>query len=354
MAEGERVHGPYKHGNRWRVVVTRADRSQTVESFKTRAEALAVANAARAQSEGRTLMIAVDAYETSLRERKLAGVSVERARRHLERLLKLDTEGHRPLAWLNVKRAATLYDESRAGASVATHRNGLAAGKAFGKWCARRGWLAANPFANVEGVGRRKRGKPQHHVDESRKLIEVCLAENTRESIAVATAFLLGMRATETAVRQVRDLDDGGRLLWIDRTKTDAGRRHLEVPEVLRPYLIALASGRPSTAYLFGASDVGGRPTRYWLHYHCKRLCAVAKVPTVTPQGLRGTHTTLARAAGTTAHVVAAQVGHSSPSMTESAYIAPGTSARADVRTVERLVIRAPDLITNGPAASSK
>lgn len=350
----ERVHGPYKHGNKWRVVVTRADRKQTVESFEDFAEALKVANAARGQAEGRTVTFALDTYETSLRERGLAGVTVTRARYHLDRLLRVNEHGHRPLTWLNAKRADALYEKSRDGASVATHRNGLAAGRAFGKWCTKRGWLPVNPFADVEPIGRRNRGKPQHHVDESRKLIDVCLAENTRESIAVATAFLLGMRATETVVRQVRDIDNGGSLLWIDRTKTDAGRRHLEVPEVLRPRLLALAEGRPATAYLFGESDVGGQPTRYWLHYHCKRLCSVARVPAVTPQGLRGTHTTLARAAGTTAHVVAAQVGHTSASMTESAYIAPGTSARADARAVERLVISPSESITKHRSKSSK
>jgi len=54
----------------------------------------------------------------------------------------------------------------------------------------------------------------------------------------------------------------------------------------------------------------------------------------VPPHGLRGTHTTLARSAGVTAHVVAAQLGHSSTATTEAHYIAPGTSQRAAQRAV--------------------
>jgi hypothetical protein len=37
-----------------------------------------------------------------------------------------------------------------------------------------------------------------------------------------------------------RDVDDDGRLLWIPATKTPAGRRTVEVPEVLRPHLVRL------------------------------------------------------------------------------------------------------------------
>jgi integrase len=58
------------------------------------------------------------------------------------------------------------------------------------------------------------------------------------------TALAMGMRASEIVSRVVRDLDDGGALLWRPDSKTLAGRRKLQVPEFLQPYLVELARGQ--------------------------------------------------------------------------------------------------------------
>jgi len=328
--EGKRINGPYKHGDKWRLVVTYPDRSQVVESYATKAQAIAVRDAAREQIEGRTVNRALDEYELSQRDRGLASSSIRMQRFLFDKLLKLDENGHRPLTWLTPKRAEDLYTAMRTCAAVASHHVGLTIAKQWGRWLTRRGWLSSNPFAEVRPVGRANRGKPQLRVDESRKLIAVCLAENTPASIGVATALLLGVRSSEVWRRVCRDLDDGGRLYWIDVGKTRGSRRHLEVPEMLRPALLALAEGRPGDARLFGDAATNAK----WLRHHTRRLCLKAGVPVVPPHGLRGTHTTLARSAGVTAHVVAAQLGHSSTATTEAHYIAPGTSQRAEQRTV--------------------
>jgi hypothetical protein len=69
---------------------------------------------------------------------------------------------------LTAKRCAALYDElrtrpsARTGRPLAadTHRNVLAQAKSFLAWCVKRGWIAANPLASVEGIGKRRpRGK---------------------------------------------------------------------------------------------------------------------------------------------------------------------------------------------------
>ena len=67
---------------------------------------------------------------------------------------------------------------------------------------------------------------------------------------AFYTAFLLGLRASEVTDRVVRDLDDNGRLLWIEFGKTKRSRRTLEIPALLRPYLLSLAKDRPVDAQL--------------------------------------------------------------------------------------------------------
>lgn len=341
----ERINGPYKHGNKFRIVVTRADGEQTTQSFKTEAEAQRVAHEARTQAQGRSLMIAVDAYEVEMRERGLAGCTIERHRYHLDRLLQTKTHGHRPLTWLTPKRARQLYDESRAGAAPDTHRNGLKVGRSFGRFAVDRGWLPADPFAKVVGVGKRRRGKPQLHIDEGNRLIAACYAERSRESIAVATGLLLGYGASEVTQRQVRDLDNGGRVLHVTKGKNGFRVRSVEVPDELRPFLLELAKGRPGSAYLFGTGDID-RPSRYWIYWHCKRLCAVAKVPPVSPHGLRGTHATIAVGTVATSHSVSAalraagaSLGHAPGSpITATTYVAPGAVDAARQRAVMRVL----------------
>ena len=291
------------------------------------------------------MSFAVDAYEVSQRERGLAGTTITRDRAHLDKLLQLGKHGHRMLTWLTPKRAAQLYVDVRVGSAVDTHRNALAVGRAFGRFAAENGWLPADPFAKVKGIGKRKRGKPQIHVDEGRKLRDVCYRERSRESLAVITGLLCGFGASEVAHRQVRDLDDGGRLLHMTKGKNGYRVRTAEVPDDLRPFLLELAKGRPGSAYLFGEGDLD-RPTRYWVYYHCKRLCAVAKVPLVSPHGLRGTHATIAMGAVATSHSVSAalaaagaSLGHAPGSpITETTYVAPGAVTAAKQRAALRVL----------------
>ena len=71
-----------------------------------------------------------------------------------------------------------------------------------------------------------------------------------------------------------------------------------------------------------------GHRGRTWLREAVKRVCKEAKVPRVCPQGLRGTHATLAREAGATGHLVAKQLGHGSERVTEEHYIEAGATER--------------------------
>jgi integrase len=82
------------------------------------------------------------------------------------------------------------------------------------------------------------------------------------------TAFLLGLRASEVTDRVVRDLDDDGRLLWIEFGKTKRSRRTLEIPAILRPYLLALAKGRAPDAQLISRTvsrRSDKKRDRFWL-----------------------------------------------------------------------------------------
>lgn len=198
----------------------------------------------------------------------------------------------------------------------------LAAAKTLLRWCSakpRRRWILRSPLEEVEGVGRRRHGKPQLRVDEARKW--KCKAMELAERgdtgpVAAMMALVMGMRASEIVSRVVRDLDDDRRLLWIPDAKTEAGRRTLEVPEILQPYLVAIAKGREPNARLFGDH------WRDWIRKQVKRICALAGVPTVTAHGMRGLHGTMAVKAGATGHLVAAALGHESFAISERSYVA--------------------------------
>ena len=117
---------------------------------------------------------------------------------------------------------------------------------------------------------------------------------------------MLGLRASEITLREVRDLDDEGQVLRVPNGKTRAARRNLIVPEVLRPMLLKLTEGKEARDPLFGTH----RPA--WVRNRTKAYCAKAGVPYVCAHGLRGTHTTLAADTGMAPEAVARSLGRSS------------------------------------------
>lgn len=347
---GQRVHGPYQHRNKWRLVVRSADGSQEFVSFATEAAAHAEKTKRLKEIAGRTVSDAVQEHVVSLRERGLRRSTVKRAEDHLRAFFQLDEEvdgksmpyartGGR-LEDLRPRECDQLYAALTKTCAVDTHRNALVAAKTFGAWCVKQEWIAASPVVNVEPIGQRNRGKKQLRIDEARKLVDVCIAqanEGDEAAVGTLTAFLLGLRASEVTDRVVRDLDDNGRLLWIEFGKTKRSRRTLEVPALLRPYLLALAEGRPADAQLISRTispRTGKKRDRYWLLRHVARLCGDAEVPVVCTQSLRGLHASVATEAGATSHEVASALGHSSPAVTHAHYIDNATARRARTRRV--------------------
>lgn len=238
--------------------------------------------------------------------------------------------------------AAKLYQRLIGeGYAVDTHRNALSYARSFGKWCVKGGLWRSNPMDGIEGEGSRRHGKPQLRIDEARawfgKAME--LAPSEPGAVAALCSLLLAMRASEIVTRTARDLDDDGKLLWIEETrggrwrpKTKAGRRTLEVPELLQPLLAALAEGKDCDARLWpGAS-------RYYPRRWVRAICRLAGVPEVSAHAMRGLHSTLATEAGATGHLVAGALGHTSPTTTARHYVAPGTSEAAKGRKALRVL----------------
>ncbi len=189
------------------------------------------------------------------------------------------------------------------------------------RWLVEEGWARRNPFDAVQPEGQAKRGKPQLTIDEARLFDAEAVKQAERDPGAVAAlcALELGLRAGEIVTRRVRDLDDGGRIVRIERGKTRASTRALEVQEPLRSLLGALAANRAQTAYLFPGDDDGHRG-REWVLENVKAICIAAGVQVVCSHGLRGTFSTLGQAQGVATRAVSDALGHSATSMTRAHY----------------------------------
>lgn len=349
MRSTPRINGPYKHGRKWRVQFTvgsGSDRTTTYQVFDTRAAAEACVDGARDEAQGITVKQAVEQFLTEKRSAGLAPLSIDSYRDRLHVLL--GPAMSRPVRYVR-GRGDELYRGALVGKrgprAADTHHHALEVGRYWGKWCVRRKLLKENPFSDVEPIGRRVLGadKSRLTVDECRKLDAWCRAHPDDHGAVLTLAYLLlGSRASELTARDIRDLDDDGRLLWIRAAKTPSGSRQLAIPPELTALLLHVAAGRAGTAPIFAHPD-GSRWTRQLARHHVLRVCGLAGVPQLSPQALRRTQATLAIEAGQTALAVARHLGHATgeaPAITSRSYIGrdAATEAKSDRarRTINR------------------
>lgn len=226
--------------------------------------------------------------------------------------------------------------------AAASHRFYLSLAKTLFAWAVRKKYLSANPFAEVQPVGRVSTGKPQLRIDEAQQFVTTGLRLFDEDGDLLALggvmALLMGLRASEVLLRQVRDVDRGGTILWIDGGKTRNARRYLDVPAVLQPRLRQLATGRGAEELLIGQSRDGVMRDRRSLWVAVGRICRTAGVPRVCPHSLRGLWATLGVQSGAVSHAVAASLGHGSFEMTAKHYAQPeAISGACTARMIEML-----------------
>lgn len=334
-----------KDRKRWRVQVTRADGTRASHVYATKEIAEEVAEAARREMEHtiQTVHEAIDMYIRELTERGGTKSHLVSSRARLNMMF--PPENKWLIGQLPPEIAQRLYDDVRERKSpstgkryaVDTHRHSLNEARAMCKWLVGKGVLKANPFAKVEGVGKRRKGKTQLTIDEARLFVETCLnyehppmrgdgrnkmrTPKLDPQVGVTAAMcclILAMRASEISGLTLRSIDDGGRVLRVFRstTKSDAGERLLEVPEMLRDRMPALA-----------AAQISRYQVNAWVH----RICKVAGITDVGPHALRGTHASLATRAGATSQLVASSLGHASTSVTERHYTKTEATTDANV-----------------------
>lgn len=338
---GERVAGPWSLGDgRWQVLYHSPAGKRVAKTYRDEGAARAAARRLRDDiaTDHRTAEAALTAYVAAARARGLRPRTTqiyESAIRHL-----LGPHHEEPLVDLTRARLARRIDNRMVveGLSVDAAASAVRACRTWLRWCGSRGYLPARQveqLLELQVDGRRKRGKPQLTVDEARAFMAAAVQMGGEGPAAALCPLLLGLRAREVLDRRVRDLDDGGALLWVWSGKTEAARRRVEVPEPLRAMLLEVAAGRAPGARLFGR---GPARSNNWLGGWVRKVCEAAMVPVVCPHGLRGTHATLAEAAGLSSHLVAQNLGHTSPEITGRHYTAPGTRAAVNQRVVLEVI----------------
>jgi integrase len=246
--------------------------------------------------------------------------------------------GGEAVAEVTPGQAAKTVDAWRGHWSVATRRLRLLQARFFWRWLVEEGKARENPFDGLTIVGRVNAGKPQLRIKEAQLFAEVAFKRfdaGYHFALAPLLALMMGMRSSEICDRVVRDVDDGGAVLWIDAGKTKNTRRHLKVPHRLRPLLAQVAEGRSGNEPLWRCFY-----RRQNLHSLVWSLCDEAKVPRVCTHSLRGLWATLAVESGAACDSVAAALGHGSFEVTAKHYAQPAAVHAASTDRVVSTLFR--------------
>jgi integrase len=339
-----RIDGPFPHHTKFRVrVVDRETGKTTRYTYDTKEQALAAIPKLRLEYRrptGVTLAVAFEAYATYLAtERQNRASTIETTIGRITALFRNQQTLTDDLTPADVRKLFDAFKKrpiTKAGKlpSVDSQVGVLKQSRTFALWLHKRGLAKRSDlFEGLEVLGKRHQGKPQLRIDDARTYEKTARELADRGDVGAIAALVplyMGNRAGEVVGRRVRDLDNRGTLLHIEEAKTEAGNRPLEIPAVLQPYLAKLAKGKQPDAPLF----TGGTPRARrslealadpvaWLRRQVWRMCKLASVPRVGPHGLRGTHSSLAAAAGATSAIIASAMGHSGSGVTERHYIKP-------------------------------
>lgn len=353
-----RVNGPYRESRGFRIRIFDGTGDHEDLFFATEPEALqAKQEAAQTLPKQLVTVLVEDAiaeyFADKLKHGKCRPETAKEQRAQLLRFLEADLSG--PVSRMSQSRATSLYHSfvetptAKTGQppKAATHRFVLKLTQSLYQWAVRRGYIAANPFKDVQPIGRVSRGKPQLRFEEASRFISTGLKmydeQQDMMALAAVVALLLGLRASEVLNVRVRDLDCNGTKLWVAasdsyRGKTENARRDSDVPAVIQERLTRLAARGAPEDYLFGLGETGRPRCRQVLHRAVHRVCDAAEVPRVCPHSLRGLWATAGIRSGAVSHAVAEALGHGSFEVTAKHYVRPGTIGDANTaRLVETL-----------------
>ncbi len=189
--------------------------------------------------------------------------------------------------------------------------------------------------------------------DERHALWRLLLDSGMRLGEALVLAWDdVDLEAGAVAVRRTLTRTKGGGWVVGEAAKTRAGRRTIAITA---PTVTALRAHRARQAarrlglgpawrdvgFVFDRGD-GGRPSPATAQHHFEAAVRAARVPRITPHGLRHTCATLLILAGVPLKVVSERLGHASVAITADVY--GHVTAEADRRAADCLA----DLLVEG------
>ena len=167
-SESAKVLGPYCNGAKWRLVIKDGQGRKSVV-YDTEQEALAVRLRVIATIEERVIRTIGEGVTEYLEYKRKRGCSERTLRTVRDKLLPF-LPGEKAISAITPKVADELYTAQTERFAVATHHKNLRDAKAFYRYCIKQKYTNANPFAEVQAIGKANAGKPQLRQDEARKL----------------------------------------------------------------------------------------------------------------------------------------------------------------------------------------
>jgi integrase len=338
--ETDRVIGPTfipsrKGASKWRVILlspkaANPSRRRVTRWFATEADGQEVCDQVDegiAYKNSCTIGSVIDEYE-----QHLASAGTIGHHETIRRLRLFFPRKHIQIARVSPEDAEEMYESFRSRVksngepiSVSYHRSALINARSLFKWARKRGLIPANPFAEVEGVGKKRRGKQQWTGDEARRFYLFALARaraGDKAALGSLMLLLMALRSSDVTKRIVRDVDLGGSVLRVYEGKTDKTNRTRHIPRVLRPMLAKLTKGREAFRPLFQTPyRPDGHHTRRWLEQALDKLAKAAGVPRVVPHSLKGVSGSVLAETGESSERVADHLSHESEAVTRAHYV---------------------------------
>jgi integrase len=256
-----------------------------------------------------------------------------------------------PIVEIDASRAEEIYlqETRRVGrfgiVKAATHQALLRNTKELFRWLCKKGIAQANPFVNVDPIGKAHAGKDQPRETDA-KILDAFLFKRAQAqeegALALLVQIYLGMRSSEVLALTVGAVERNGQRISILRGKSHNARRSLELYSEVALLLQSHCAGRPNQERVF-AANLAQRPASSWMYKRLRQYCAAAGIPMYCPHSLRGLHASLALEHGATSHQVAAALGHGSFATTAKHYAQPSSIENARAKRVVAALKGSPD-----------
>jgi integrase/recombinase XerC len=260
-------------------------------------------------------------------ERRCSRHTIAAYRRDLVRALARDPAGRPafdPTRWTREHLERCLRDLHRRGLAASSAARAVAAWRSFSRFCARRGYLAADPAASLplpRSARRLPRTLPSRELGQALEAMRDDRPESLRDRALIEVAYSSGLRLSELVGLNHGDVDWRGGLLRV-RGK---GRRERIVPagrpalDALERYLAlpAAAAARSPASPLFtgrAGRRLSGRTVQRAV---ARRLGTAARGLGVSPHALRHSFATHMLDAGADLRVIQELLGHRSLGTTQ-------------------------------------